>query len=142
MVGHERIPSPYEGERGGLTQVRVQPGPDKMSDSGVGCTETVRPALTTWLKSCLRKKLKKKSTIVLCYRQGPFLNKMFHLFFGTWKYSLSSDELPTVSGKTEPRKHEFPQLPLLISSYLYPIHLHSDSLKPASFCLRLFIYLS
>lgn len=67
---------------------------------------------------------------------------MSQLFSGTWKHSVPSAELPTVSEKTEPRKHEFPQLPLVVPSYLYPIHLHSDSLKPASFCFRLFIYLS
>lgn len=33
-------------------------------------------------------------------------------------------------------KHVFPQLPLLISSYLYPIHLHIHSLECSSFCFR------
>ena len=44
---------------------------------------------------------------------------------------------PTTSMKIESTEKVFLQLPLLTSSSLHPIHLHTHSLKCSSFCFRL-----
>lgn len=143
MTEHWWIPCRYETEIGGVSQVRSQSGLHDILDSGVGCTKTLRPALATWLKLRGKKiKTQDKNLQLYCViDRGCLYVTCPSCFLAPGSTQCHQLSFQLFRGRQSLGSMN-PLIPLLVPSHLYPLHLHSDSLKPASFCFRLFIYLS